>query len=64
MPKTNPYFTASGASLIYFITFIILKYFLHNKEWDWEGAFTGALVFWVVIFIIHQLLNRQLNKME
>ncbi len=64
MEKTNPYFTASSASLTYFVIFIILKYFLHNKELDWKGALIGALIFWVVIFLVHIFLNRKSNDLE
>lgn len=64
MEKTNPYYTASSASLTYFVIFIILKYFLHNKELDWKGALIGALIFWIVIFIVHKYLNRRSNNLE
>lgn len=64
MEKTNPYYTASSAALSYFVIFIILKYFLHNKELDWNGALIGALIFWVVIFIVHIFLNRKSNDLE
>jgi len=63
MEKTNPYFTASSASLTYFVIFIILKYFLHNGELDWKGALIGALIFWVVIFLVHIFLNRKSNDL-
>ena len=64
MEKTNPYFTASAASLTYFVTFIILKYLLHNKVLDWKGALIGALIFWVVIFIVHQILNKRSDNLD
>jgi len=64
MEKTNPYYTASSAALSYFVIFLILKYFLHNKEIDWKGAIIGALIFWVVIFIVHIFLNRKSNDLE
>ena len=64
MEKTSPYFTASAASLTYFVTFIILKYLLHNKDLDWEGAFIGAVIFWIVIFIVHKFLNKRSNNLE
>lgn len=64
MEKTNPYISASSASLAYFVIFIILKYFLHNKEVDWKGALIGALIFWIVIFIVHKFLNRRSNNLE
>ena len=59
MVKTNPYFTASAASLTYFIIFISLKYLSQNKEVDVKGALIGAAVFWVVIFVVHHFLNRK-----
>jgi len=59
MVKMNPYFTASAASLAFFVIFICLKYLLENKHVDVQGALIGAGVFWVVIFIVHHFLNRQ-----
>jgi len=59
MVKTNPYFTASAASLAFFVIFISLKYLLENKPLDLPGALIGAGVFWVVIFIVHHFLNKQ-----
>jgi hypothetical protein len=59
MVKMNPYFTASVASLAFFVIFISLKYLLENKPPDVLGALIGAGVFWVVIFIVHHFLNRQ-----
>ncbi len=64
MEKTNPYFTASAASLTYFATFIILKYLLVNRVLDWSGALIGSLIFWVVIFIVHQILNKRSDDLE
>ncbi|VVB56140.1 Uncharacterised protein [uncultured archaeon] len=64
MEKTNPYFTASAASLTYFVTFIILKYLLHDKVLDWQGALIGALIFWAVIFIVHQILNKRSDNLD
>lgn len=64
MEKTNPYFTASAASLTYFVIFIILKYLLHDKVLDWQGALIGALIFWVVIFIVHQILNKRSDDLD
>ena len=59
MVKMNPYFTASAASLAYFVIFISLKYILQNKEVDVKGALIGAAAFWVVIFVVHHFLNRK-----
>lgn len=58
MDKKNPFFTASTASVIYFIIFIILKYSLAKKV-DWMGALLGAVFFWIVIFLVHQFLKRR-----
>ena len=64
MEKTNSYITASAASLTYFLTFIILKYLLLDKVIDWKGAIIGALIFWLVIFIVHQILNKRSDDLE
>jgi uncharacterized membrane protein (GlpM family) len=61
MDKKSPFFTASAASVIYFIIFILLKYFLQMREIDWQGALQGAIVFWIVIFVVHQLLKRRFS---
>jgi len=57
MVKTNPYFTASVASLAFFVIFIGLKFLLENKPVDFLSAILGAGVFWVVMFLLHQYLN-------
>ncbi len=59
MVKTNPYFTASAASITYFVIFIVLKYLLKGKGIDFSGALIGAIIFWIVIFLVHQFLNRR-----
>ncbi len=65
MDKKSPFFTASVASIIYFLTFVTLKYLLpvHKEnsviEIDWVGALFGAAIFWMVIFVVHQILKRQ-----
>jgi hypothetical protein len=61
MDKKSPFFTASAASVIYFIIFILLKYSLQMREIDWQGALQGAIVFWIVIFVVHQLLERRFS---
>jgi hypothetical protein len=61
MDKKSPFFTASAASVMYFIIFILLKYLLQMREIDWLGALQGAIVFWVVIFVVHQLLKRRFS---
>ncbi len=63
MNKKSPYFTASVASIIYFVIFLTLKYFLpihkesSNFDIDWSGALIGAVIFWIVIFVVHQFLR-------
>lgn len=59
MVKTNPYVTASAASLAFLVIFISLKYLFENKSPDVLGALIGAGAFWVVMFLVHQYLNRQ-----
>ena len=63
MNKKSPFFTASVASVIYFVIFLTLKYFLpiprenSNTDIDWSGALIGAVIFWIVIFMVHQFLR-------
>ncbi len=59
MDKKSPFFTASAASIIYFIIFVTLKYLLGEKNVDWKGGLIGAIFFWIVIFLIHQFLKRR-----
>jgi hypothetical protein len=61
MDKKSPFFTASAASVMYFIIFILLKYSLQMREIDWLGALQGAVIFWIVIFVVHQLLKRRFS---
>ncbi|MBE0522389.1 MAG: hypothetical protein IBX39_09025 [Candidatus Methanoperedenaceae archaeon] len=58
MDTKSPYFTASAASVTYFIIYFLLKYLLQNVL-DLEGALLGAVGFWIVIFIVHRLLERR-----
>ncbi len=66
--KKSPFFTASIASIIYFIIFLLLKYLLPikresgNINIDWLGALQGAIVFWFVIFVVHQFLKRRYSE--
>ena len=68
MNKKSPFFTASIASILYFIIYILLKYLLpSNRETgniniDWLGGLQGAIVFWLVIFAVHQLLKRRYSE--
>lgn len=59
MEKKSPFFTASVASIAYFIIFFLLKYLLQDGVADWWGAVQGAVVFWAVIFLVHQFLIRR-----
>ncbi len=59
MNKKSPFFTASVASVVYFITFIILKYLLDEKL-DMVAALIGAVIFWIVIFLVHHFLYNKL----
>ncbi len=59
MDKKSPFFTASMASIVYFVIFIMLKYFLDHKTVDWQSALLGAVVFWIVIFVVHKFLEKR-----
>ncbi|NJD75570.1 MAG: hypothetical protein FIB08_00550 [Candidatus Methanoperedens sp.] len=59
MSEKSPFFTASVASLVYFVTFIALKFFLQGKTADLSGALAGAVIFWIVIFLVHKILERR-----
>ncbi len=59
MEKKSPFFTASIASVVYFVIFIVLKYFLQNKTIDWQNALFGAMIFWIVIFVVHYFLDKR-----
>ncbi len=68
MDKKNPFFTATVASIVYFMILLILKYFLpinknvENINIDWLGTLEGAIVFWIVIFFVHQLLKMRYSE--
>ena len=62
MDKKSPYFTASMASILYFIIYFVLKYFLQQRVLDYEGALIGAVGFWIVIFVVHMLLGRRFSN--
>lgn len=59
MYKRTPIITASVASTLYFIIFIMLKYFMQERVVDVKGALIGAISFGVIIFIVHLLLKRR-----
>lgn len=68
MDKKSPFFTATVASVVYFMILLILKYFLpinknaENINIDWLGTLGGAIVFWIVIFAVHQLLKLRYSE--
>ena len=62
MDKKSPYFTASMASILYFIIYFVLKYFLQQRVLDYEGALIGAVGFWIVIFVVHMLLGKRFSN--
>jgi len=59
MVKTNPYFTATAASVAFLVIFISLKYLFENKPPGVLDALIGAGAFWVVMFLVHMYLNRK-----
>lgn len=64
MKKTNSLITATTASMLYFIIFIMLKYSLQNKILDWQSGLLGALVFWFFIFLVHHFLEKGKISLE
>lgn len=58
MDKNNPAFIALMAFLAFFLVFIILKYLLNNQV-DIQNAITGAVLFCIVVFVVHQLMIRK-----
>ncbi len=69
MDKKSPFFTASVASILFLVVLIILKYFLPSPGMGSGGDITaelpseifGAVIFWIVIFVVHQLLKRRFS---
>ncbi|MDJ1422590.1 MAG: hypothetical protein M5U10_11825 [Candidatus Methanoperedens sp.] len=59
MNKKSPFFTAIAASILYFIILILLRYFADHSSIDWQGALLGAIIFWIVIFVVHQFLRKR-----
>jgi hypothetical protein len=64
MKKTSPFFTASVASVTFFIILLMLEYMLSInardiKTLNWQGALLAAISFWIAIFLVHQYLNRK-----
>ena len=62
MKKTGIYLTASIASVTYFIIAVILKYSPHDNILDLKNALIGAVVFWVVFFLLHPFLNKRVKS--
>jgi len=59
MDKKSPLFTASAASVIYFIIYLMLRYLLQPETVNIIRALKGAAVFWAVIFLVHHFLKRR-----
>ncbi|HEY9245771.1 MAG TPA: hypothetical protein VIO11_02885 [Candidatus Methanoperedens sp.] len=59
MTKTNSIFTATVASILYFVIFIMLKYYPQNNNMEWQSALSGALVFWFIIYLVHHFLYKE-----
>ncbi len=62
MRKTGLYLTASIASATYFIIAVILKYSPHDNIPDLGNALIGAVVFWVIFFLLHLFLNKRIQS--
>ncbi len=62
MKKTGIYLTASVASVTYFIIAVILKYSPYDDILDLKNALIGAVVFWVVFFLLHPSLNKRVKS--
>jgi hypothetical protein len=61
MEEKNPFFTASAASVLYFVIYIIIRYF-GDQEIDLKGGLIVAVLFGIVIFIVHKLLSRRFSE--
>lgn len=69
MDKKSPYFTASVASMLYLVILVMLKYFLPSSSMsagmdikgEMPNVIFGAIIFWIVIFFVHQLLERRFS---
>ncbi|VVB56417.1 Uncharacterised protein [uncultured archaeon] len=44
------------ASISYFIIYILLKFLLQNKIFDWQSALLGAIMFGFIIFMVHNFV--------
>ncbi|VVB85757.1 Uncharacterised protein [uncultured archaeon] len=69
MDKKSPFFTATIASILFLTVLIILKYFLlfpntsagGELKGELPGAIIGTVIFWLVIFVVHQYLKRRFS---
>ncbi len=69
MDKKSSFFTASAASMLYLVILVLLKYFLPSSGMsagmDIKGELPililGAIIFWIVIFVVHQVLERRFS---
>jgi len=67
MEKKSPYFTASVASILYIIILVMLKYLLPSSSMsagidikeELPNLIFGTIIFWIVIFVVHQVLERR-----
>jgi len=67
MNKKSPYFTASVASMLYLVILVMLKYFLPSSSMsagidikeELPNLIFGTVIFWIVIFFVHKLLERR-----
>jgi len=41
------------ASISYFIIYVLLKFFLQNKIFDWQSALLGSIMFGFIIYLVH-----------
>ncbi|MBU4077487.1 MAG: hypothetical protein KKI06_12435 [Euryarchaeota archaeon] len=49
---------AFAAAISYFVTYIILRFSLQDAVIDWHSALSGAIAFWLFIFVVHHFLGR------
>lgn len=69
MDKKSPYFTASVASMLYLVILVMLKYLLPSSSMstgidikeELPNLIFGMIIFWVVIFVVHQVLERRFS---
>lgn len=67
MDKKSPYFTASVASMLYLVILVMLKYLLPSSSMsagidikeELPNLIFGTIIFWIVIFVVHQVLERR-----